>query len=192
MSTLLLEQLTALTVAAAALPPTHRAPRLALRMELHDFHRDRSRLRKALDGLGVESIGSQVIGGAPFALEAATDLGIAALMAAATKAAGTGALARIENVGLASPVVTLPRDEGDALAHLEAVLHPRLDAAPETALARFGAFVGALGGELNTPYARLVDGLIFVPVRLPASRAPEAGAYQPLRSLRPMGRVVLR
>lgn len=189
---MLADQLAALAAVAAALPSTHRAPRLALRMGLHDFHRDRSRLRNALDRLGVESIGSQVIDGSPVALESATDQGIAALWVAAKKADGAGALARIANVRLASPVLTLPREASDEITHYEAVLHPRLDAAPETALARFGAFAASLGGELNAPYARLVDGLIFVPVRLPASRAPDAGAYQPLRVLRPMGRVVLR
>ena len=189
--TALTAQAQALASAAAALPATRRAPRVAVRVAFRDFHADRPRVRAALDRLGFESAGSQDLGGVLVALESGTDTTLAALVRATTEE--RSALARVVGLELARPILSLPADPGSyADGRFEAVLHPRLDAAPETALARFAAFVASLGGEVNLAYARLVDGLIFVPVRLSPAWVSEMAAYQPLRVLRPMGRIALR
>ena len=186
-------QVTSAAAIATTIPPTLRAPRLAIRIGLRHWN-NRGPVTDALVKLGWGVIGSQRFEGADVMLMSATDAALVAL-AAKADAAGNykGALANIATLALCSPVMSLPADQNAyADGRFEAVLHPRLDTAPETAIARFASFAAELGGSLDPRWARLVDGLIFVPVRLPPDRAREAASYQPLRVLRPMGRVALR
>ncbi|HKP89474.1 MAG TPA: S8 family peptidase [Thermoleophilaceae bacterium] len=78
----------------------------------------------------------------------------------------------------------------------EAVLHPAVDRggrisreAHELVLARWGALVESLEGEVRSAYEREVANLTFVPVRLRRSRVSELAKFNPLRSIRPMPRM---
>ncbi|MGH2870372.1 MAG: hypothetical protein ACRDNK_22735, partial [Solirubrobacteraceae bacterium] len=87
----------------------------------------------------------------------------------------------------------LPDDE---LLTWEAVLHPTVDASGDVTnaerqevLAKWVAWVERLGGEIAVNYQRIVRGMTFMPVRLPAGAAEPATRFNPLRALRPMPKV---
>src|SRR5580692_3544722 len=87
----------------------------------------------------------------------------------------------------------LPTEE---LLTWEAVLHPTVAASGEVTaaerqavLTKWAAWVDQLGGEINADYQRVVRGMTFMPVRLPAGAAEQATRFNPLRALRPMPKV---
>jgi hypothetical protein len=89
-----------------------------------------------------------------------------------------------------------PDEPTEALLTWEAVLHPTVDASGgvtaaerQEVLAKWAAWITQLGGEIAVDYQRLVRGMTFMPVRLPAGAAEQATRFNPLRALRPMPRV---
>lgn len=86
----------------------------------------------------------------------------------------------------------LPAGIVDPLGTYEAVLHPavadahsRRDEA-DSNFQKWTAWVERLGGQVIQRYRRAVEGLTFVPVRLPPPRLTDAARFNPLRTLRPM------
>jgi hypothetical protein len=79
---------------------------------------------------------------------------------------------------------------------LEAVLHPQVradgqadEAEQQAVLAKWVAYVEALGGEVRVDWIRREDSLTFLPTLLPADKTADAALFNPLRTLRPMPRV---
>jgi hypothetical protein len=75
----------------------------------------------------------------------------------------------------------------------EAVLHPTVDASGEVTASereevvnKWAAWVAQLGGEIATDYQRVVRGMTFMPVRLPAGAAARCPRYA-RRQLVPLG-----
>lgn len=95
----------------------------------------------------------------------------------------------------AEEIIRSPRPSADLpheLATYEAVLHPAVaDGAwlrdeAESNFQKWTAWVEQLGGQVIQRYRRAVEGLTFVPVRLPPERLIEAARFNPLRTIRPM------
>jgi hypothetical protein len=89
-----------------------------------------------------------------------------------------------------------PEVPAEELLTWEAVLHPTVDASGsvtaserQEVLTKWAAWVSQLGGEIATDYQRVVRGMTFMPVRLPAGAAEQATRFNPLRALRPMPKV---
>lgn len=115
-----------------------------------------------------------------------------------TARAAMNEIPRISDLRIATErEVVLLRDPIDMtqvaadLVAFEAVLHPnpmsgQAVSENDSVYKKWLAFVASLDGEVREHAARPVGRLTFVPVRMPAHRAPEAAAFNPLRALRPM------
>ncbi len=75
----------------------------------------------------------------------------------------------------------------------EAVLHRVWAGSPldhrrelDSIFEKWISYIQSLNGEVVERYRRVVEGLTFVPVRLPPDRVQEAAAFNPLRAIRPM------
>jgi len=89
-----------------------------------------------------------------------------------------------------------PQLPADELMTWEAVLHPTVAASGEViaaerqaVIAKWATWVDQLGGEIAADYQRVVRGMTFMPVLLPAGAAERATRFNPLRALRPMPKV---
>lgn len=89
-----------------------------------------------------------------------------------------------------------PNHDAEELMTWEAVLHPAVAASGDmtadeyrSVMEKWHNWVTALGGEIADDFTRVVKGMTFVPVRLPASAGAAAARFNPLRALRPMPRV---
>lgn len=89
-----------------------------------------------------------------------------------------------------------PDVSAEELITWEAVLHPTVAASGEVTAAerqavisKWTTWVQQLGGEVAADYQRVVRGMTFMPVRLPAGAAEQATRFNPLRALRPMPKV---
>ncbi len=87
-------------------------------------------------------------------------------------------------------------DASSSQQAFEAVLHPDPDSElgdrhpiSDALFHKFEDFIRRLGGEVAGDRRDVVGGLTFVPVFLSTARAPEAAAFNPLRSIRRMPRI---
>ena len=81
----------------------------------------------------------------------------------------------------------------------DAVLHPQPSpegdhcaVASEETVAKWAAWVESLGGEARTDFLRHGGLLTYLPVRIDPASVGEAITFNPLRSLRPAGKLTLR
>lgn len=97
----------------------------------------------------------------------------------------------VEDVVRATPAV-----QDTELITWEAVLHPPVTASGRltegehaAVMTKWANWVGWLGGEIAVDFQRVIKGMTFMPVRLPANSAEAAAQFNPLRAIRPMPKV---
>jgi hypothetical protein len=91
-----------------------------------------------------------------------------------------------------------PVIEIDGRVATEVIINPivRADGRPDTdqlagVLEKWQAYVGIMGGEASLDWVRTSAGMIFLPTLIPRDQLRNAARFNPLRTLRPMPRVVV-